>query len=388
MPVELSQQDKDKSKSEGSARGRRLVNWVLLVVALVLVAAVIACSVFTFVEVSTIKSDMKSLQQRTNKTSMNRSDTFASMFQNLNMLFKVSLSQVNHILLNLSLLQEKHTQELVYNLLNSGLFIAFTDASCASILLFAPSFPTGDYWIRSSNGSAVRVYCDMTRSCSNITGGWMRVAELDMTDTAIQCPSSLRLRTSPRRTCVARRSSSPICSSVAFTVGGVGYSKVCGRIKGYQKGSPDAFYRTSSPLNIESNYVDGVSLTHGTSKQHIWTFAGAISENNENPTSKCPCINTNISSMVPHPPSYVGKDYFCDTAVERTFNNSIFYADDPLWDGDGCGPQNTCCSFNNPPWFYKRLPQKTTDDIEIRVCNDQGRDDEDIAIEVVEIYVQ
>ena len=25
-----------------------------------------------------------------------------------------------------------------------------------------------DYWVRASNGSAVRVYCDMTRSCGRI----------------------------------------------------------------------------------------------------------------------------------------------------------------------------------------------------------------------------
>ena len=30
----------------------------------------------------------------------------------------------------------------------------------------------------------------------------------------------------------------------------------------------------------------------------------------------------------------------------------------------------------------------STDDIEMRVCRDEGRDNEDIAIETVEIYVQ
>ncbi len=35
----------------------------------------------------------------------------------------------------------------------------------------------------------------------------------------------------------------------------------------------------------------------------------------------------------------------------------IFYNEDPLWDGAGCGPLNT---FNNPPWFYKELPEPTT----------------------------
>ena len=144
-----------------------------------LVAAVIACMVFTIVLVSSVKSEIKSLQQhiqQINVTSVNRSDIFASMFQSLNMLFEVSLSQVNNTLLNLTLLQENNAQELIYNLKNSGQLITFPATSCASILLFSPSLPSGDHWIRSSNGSAVRVYCDMTRSCGNTTGGWMRVA--------------------------------------------------------------------------------------------------------------------------------------------------------------------------------------------------------------------
>ena len=83
----------------------------------------------------------------------------------------------------------------------------------------------------------------------------------------------------------------------------------------------------------------------------------------------------------------MGNDYFCDTASEERWQH-IFYGDDPLWDGTGCGPLNTCCSFNTPPWFYKQLPQPTTDDIEMRVCGDLPDIDEDIAIEIVEVYVQ
>ena len=64
------------------------------------------------------------------------------------------------------------------------------------------------------------------------------------------------------------------------------------------------------------------------------------------------------------------------------------YPDDPLWDGAGCGPDNTCCSLNNPPWFLKQLPSTTTDDIEMRMCFDQPSVDEDIPIEIIELYVQ
>ena len=52
------------------------------------------------------------------------------------------------------------------------------------------------------------------------------------------------------------------------------------------------------------------------------------------------------------------------------------------------GPLNACCSFNNPPWFYKELPQSTTDDIEMRVCKDQDAINEEIAVELTSIYVQ
>ena len=83
----------------------------------------------------------------------------------------------------------------------------------------------------------------------------------------------------------------------------------------------------------------------------------------------------------------MGNDYFCDTGSSD--NDAIcFYGDNPLWDGAGCGPQSTCCSFNNPPWFYKQLQRPTTDGIEMRVCRNEAATNEDIAIEAVDIYIQ
>ncbi len=62
--------------------------------------------------------------------------------------------------------------------------------------------PSGEYWIaHNSTSSPVQVYCDMNRtSCScNTAKGWMRVANLDMTDPNQNCPEELRLenRTEP-----------------------------------------------------------------------------------------------------------------------------------------------------------------------------------------------
>ena len=215
----------------------------------------------------------------------------------------------------------------------------------------------------------------------------MRVANVDMADPNQNCPAGLRLitRTSaPLRTCGKPRQSG--CVSTTFQTYGVEYSHVCGRVLGYQDESPDAFgqwYLRGG--TIDSNYVDGVSLTHGQSpRQHIWTFAGALEEIATNPEYNCPCTKPEVpyTGIIP---SFVGQDYFCDTGSREAFRY-IFYPDDPLWDGQGCGGNSTCCEFNNPPWFCKQLPQPTTDDIELRICANQH--DEDTPIEQVEIYIR
>ena len=144
---------------------------------------------------------------------------------------------------------------------------------------------------------------------------------------------------------------------------------------------------------INEHYVFGVSLTHGppSSRSHIWTFAGASDESATNPSFKCPCINTNIQSSISIP-NFIGNDYFCDTALSVSYTTVpiVLQLDDPLWDGKGCGSSNTCCNFPSsdvkPPWFYKNLPSKTTDDIEMRLC--QPNTDGTTPIEIVEVYVQ
>ena len=299
--------------------------------------------------------------------------------QQLNSSMHTFNSQLNQKYLAL----ESNTQQLINSLGSIGEYQSYPAASCSAVLLYVPSSPSGHYWVRSSNGSAVRVYCDMTRSCGNITKGWMRVGELDMINDSIQCPSGLKQRTDSNiRTCT-QNSNSGGCSSVTLYTSNIRYSRVCGKIKAYQFGSTDAFGTGTN--NINTHYVDGVGLTHGSPRQHIWTFAAARDETTSSPQYKCPCTNRNVANSATPPPSFVGNDYFCDTGSSGS-NANIFYSVDPLWDGAGCGPQSTCCSFNNPPWFYKQLPQPTTDDIEIRVCRSGSV--EDISIEAFDIYIQ
>ena len=219
-------------------------------------------------------------------------------------------------------------------------------------------------------------------------GRWTRIAYLDMTDPCQQCPTNWRLMNSTVRGC-----DSPIigCSSAIFPSNGRSYSRVCGRIIAYQKGATNAFYHAIvRGSGLEERYVDGVSITHGAagSRQHIWTFAAALYETDPNYDSNsiCPCF-TNLA--FPHRiPSYVGSNYFCNTGNPGPgVNPNIVYSDDPLWDREGCGPSNTCCEFNNPPWFCTTLSQPTTDDIELRICVDEPLSNENVLVNLVDIHV-
>ena len=106
--------------------------------------------------------------------------------------------------------------------------------------------------------------------------------------------------------------------------------------------------------------------------------------------SICPCSNFNERYTVDRVPLFVGNDYFCETGVPpgQRFDSSTFHVDDPLWDGGGCGPTSTCCTFNNPPWFCKQLPQPTNADLEVRLCSLHEAASENTPIELIEIYIQ
>ena len=144
----------------------------------------------------------------------------------------------------------------------------------------------------------------------NGTPGWRHVAFINMTDTSYNCPTGLNLTSYSKRTCGRSHTTIGGCSSTTFSVGGLPYSRVCGRIRGYQFGGTDAFYRSTQ--GIDSYYVDGVSLTYGGagSQQHIWTFATGLTEVDTNFLSnRCPCDTHNYDRV----PAFVGDNYFCES---------------------------------------------------------------------------
>ena len=144
---------------------------------------------------------------------------------------------------------------------------------------------------------------------------------------------------------------------------------MCGRVIGYQYSSPDSF-RQFANTQIE---FDGINITTGAQHNHIWSYVAGYTREHQ---SNCPCASDRAAS----PPQSIGDNYYCDSG-DTTSN-------DPLWDGQQC--EGTCCTgTNSPPWFSVQLPAPTTDAaIEVSICCDQDTDDEDVPVELIEIFVQ
>ena len=249
--------------------------------------------------------------------------------------------------------------------------------SCKVIYQCSPTAPSGYYWVRNATGDATQVFCEMnTTNCGDITGGWMRAAYINMTDAANSCPVGLTYYTQNSTRICSSNISSGGCTSVNFPTFGVPFNKVCGRALGYQYGHTDAFNSDS----IDSDYVEGLSVTYGTPRNHIWTFAAGRSKDRQG--NNCPCAS-------PYPgtdaPPFVGENFFCESGNSGPLE-AQWYLDDPLWDSQGCDANSTCCDRGGP-WFTTTLSQEVSDDvdIEVRWCSSIGG--EESGVEQLEIYI-
>ena len=246
--------------------------------------------------------------------------------------------------------------------------------SCEEVLKNSPNSASGYYNLADATGHARHVYCHMNNLC-NSGGGWNRVSILNMTNSKEKCPVGLRLyNQNGRRACGRPYSGGASCPGVIFAVH-FKYSQVCGKVIGYQKGHPDG------TTQMTQTNAEGVKLTHGTSRSHIWSFIASPFEVER----YCPC------SSGPAAPSYVGSDYYCESGdPDSGIDVNRMYTNDPLWDGKNCRSlEAPCCTTHSfIPWFHKKLGYTTTDYIEMRLCFSEGTNDEDSPVEQYEIYVK
>ena len=256
--------------------------------------------------------------------------------------------------------------------------------SCKELYQCNPALPSGYYNITTPQG-AERVYCKMnTTNCGDVRGGWMRAAYIDMTNENNTCPQGLTYTVvNSTRMCTRSHTSWRSCSSVTFPTHRVHYTKVCGRAQGYQFYATRAFYNYhyQSQTTLDSAYVSGLSVTYGSPRSHIWTFASGYSKDYRNDCCNCPCA---LYSGHAAPP-FVGENIFCASGNSGIYE-AQWYLDDPLWDSQGCVANSTCCNRGGP-WFTTTLSEEVSDDVEVRMCSYHYLPYENIGVEEFEIYI-
>ena len=125
---------------------------------------------------------------------------------------------------------------------------------------------------------------------------------------------------------------SPGCYSVTYPAHGIRYNKICGQVKGYQKGTREAFLSTrydTKSINVHS--VDGLSIRLGNPRKHVWTYAVGLSDDHNDPDTNCPCAAT----PGPDPRAFVGDHYYCESGDTGVYHLDVYYTSDILWDGYG-----------------------------------------------------
>ena len=234
--------------------------------------------------------------------------------------------------------------------------------SCININTFSLPLRTGEYLIQTSDNNVTRMNCTLY-TCDGVSGGWKRVAYLDVNNpSASACPIGLQRRDSPLS--CRRTDTGGGCSAVTYAIND-NYKCIFGRIDAVKTGTPDGFqiFGESRPAipTINDNYVDGVSLTHGSNpRTHIWTYTAT--------TAPCTACSTNFPAFLD------SSQYTCDT-YSACMANQV--CSNLLWNGECVGTTT----------FYRQLPQPTSDDIEMRVCRDEDRSNEDFLLTFIEIYV-
>ena len=117
---------------------------------------------------------------------------------------------------------------------------------------------SGQYIVKV--GSLYRfVYCDMKLECGG-EKGWMRIANINA-GSGDSCPSGWKNITTPVAACRATSDNAGYYSA-HFITHNIPYSRVCGMVVGYQKGSTEAFYSHVRKTSINDPYLDGVSMTN------------------------------------------------------------------------------------------------------------------------------
>lgn len=240
--------------------------------------------------------------------------------------------------------------------------------TCAELLAARPGAESGPYVLAGRT-----VECEMDRA----GGGWALVALFDTREGGV-CPS-------PWRTVDLGEAEPPVCARAESQSGSEDsvelivpqrYREVMGLALGMQFETPDAFSR-GSPVGLDGLYVDGLSLTIGVVRRHVFTYAAGGSDHDEG-ESQCPCLGGASA------PEVVGDQFACESGARDAAEGWL--VGDLLWDDD-LDP-TSCDAVAAPSYFVADLGEPVDDPLEARLMADQESTNEDVGLVRLELFVR
>ena len=217
-------------------------------------------------------------------------------------------------------------------------------------------------------------FCSCSHRCKCGPGDWVKIGSLNPLDS---CPSGFMSENiGGAQVCWKEEAG---CTSFSFEAG-QDYRAVCGVATAYAYGSPDAFgYNHTPDETIDEAYVDGISITYGSPRQHLFTYAATMT------LDACPCKGGKPG------PVFVNNNTYCgDQALAPGENwERKWYTNTVLWHAaSDCSDDDITCRDDYRPWFSVQTASSTSDAVEIRSCQDQAYNDEALGIASMEIYIR
>ena len=220
----------------------------------------------------------------------------------------------------------------------------------------------------------------MELTCGEITGNWMRIANTD-TSQGDGFPSGWSKITQPRPLCRGSGDAAG-CYSTYFSNNKTEYNSICGKWCGYKQGSHAGFFVPRYGHSIDVPYLDGVSITVGNPRKHVWSYAVGHSKLLDTTPYKTNC------HPGANPPSFVKSHYYCESGSVGKPGLTTFHGSDPLWDGRGSPAGDDCCSTLGAPWFYRHFTEPEKGAVEVRICRDESYINEATLLEQIQLYNQ
>ena len=146
----------------------------------------------------------------------------------------------------------------------------------------------------------------------------------------------------------------------------------------------------ATTATVDDAYAEGILITRGSPRQHVWTYASAdVANPSPGYTDDDTCLCTGHASA-PQPPSFIGSDYYCDSGNDAGITSSGRLYSKELWNSQGpmCSVSASCCENPDQPWFKKKVAASVSDNIELRWCASESIVHEATATQLVELYIR